>query len=185
MTMASDGKNLIGLTFDDQKADAERLDGADSSASVADEVEFGKACLVFQTTRKWLDAYFAGRVPEFTPMLKVDGSEFARATLEVVQAIPYGKTATYGEIAQILAERYGKTSVSAQAVGGAVARNPIWVIIPCHRVVGADGSLTGYSGGLELKARLLRHEGVAVEGDRLVLREDVRENVVAGSTKSA
>ena len=110
--------------------------------------------------RRWLDAYFAGERPEISPLtLGPEGSEFRRRVWKRLCEIPYGETVSYGEIARALACERGAESFSAQAVGGAVGHNPISIIIPCHRVVGADGSLTGYAGGVERKLWLLRHEG--------------------------
>jgi methylated-DNA-[protein]-cysteine S-methyltransferase len=101
--------------------------------------------------------YFDGEIPDFTPPLALKGTEFRRAVWEILLAIPYGATTTYGEIAERIARLNGKKS-SARAVGGAVARNPVSLIVPCHRVVGADGSMTGYAGGIERKVKLLELE---------------------------
>ena len=117
--------------------------------------------LVFDAARDWLDRYFAGKRPAASELpLAPEGSAFRKAVWEMLCAIPYGEVTTYGRIAALMAARMNKGSMSCQAVGGAVAHNPIAIIIPCHRVVGTDGSLTGYAGGLERKARLLAHEGV-------------------------
>jgi len=115
---------------------------------------------VFCRTKAWLDDYFAGKRPEphSLPLAPV-GSEFRRAVWDILLTIGYGETMTYGDVAKEMARQQGKTHMSAQAVGGAVGHNPISIIIPCHRVVGADGSLTGYAGGVGIKERLLRHEG--------------------------
>lgn len=107
---------------------------------------------------RWLDIYFGGKEPDFIPPLHPAGSRFRMEVWEILLRIPYGKTVTYGEIAGQLAERMGIERMSAQAVGGAVGRNEISVIIPCHRVVGANGSLTGYAGGIDRKVRLLELE---------------------------
>lgn len=115
--------------------------------------------------RSWLDAYFAGERPEINKLtLAPEGSEFRRAVWKKLCGIPCGETRTYGAIARELANERGYESFSAQAVGGAVGHNPISIIIPCHRVVGADGSLTGYAGGVERKLWLLQHEGAYVTG---------------------
>ena len=110
--------------------------------------------------KRWLDIYFSGKEPDFTPPLHPIGSAFRQSVWEILLQIPYGKTTTYGEIANKLAEKQGLSRMSAQAVGGAVGHNPISILIPCHRVVGADGSLTGYAGGVEKKRFLLALEGV-------------------------
>lgn len=113
----------------------------------------------FGQTKKWLDIYFGGGEPAFTPAVALRGSEFQIAVWNVLSAIPYGKTVTYGEIAKNLTAVTGRKT-SARAVGSAVGRNPVSIIVPCHRVLGADGSLTGYAGGVERKRELLRLEGV-------------------------
>ena len=114
---------------------------------------------VFDDTERWLDIYFSGRDPGFTPQLHLVGSPFRNRVGEIMLEIPYGGTTTYGEIARRIAGERGIRQMSSRAVGGAVGRNPISLIIPCHRVVGSDGSLTGYGGGLARKAALLRLEG--------------------------
>ena len=116
---------------------------------------------VLQKAKDWLDAYFAGKKPEISSLpLKPEGSGFRQSVWEILCRIPYGSVITYGEIAKQMARKTGKETMSAQAVGGAVAHNPISVIIPCHRVVGTNGSLTGYAGGIDKKIKLLEHEGV-------------------------
>ena len=141
MTMASDGFCLIGLWFDGQKYFASTLN---EDYKERDDLP------IFEETRRWLDLYFAGKVPDFTPTLSMRASDFRRRVWEVLLTIPYGKTMTYGEIAQ----QIGKPGAT-QAIGNAVSHNPISLIIPCHRVVGVDGSLTGYAGGIERKKNLL------------------------------
>ena len=148
MTMASDGQALTGLWFDGQKYFPEKL------TSCAEE----KDLPVFDDTDKWLDMYFRGEIPDFTPELNPAGTEFRVAVWEILRKIPYGETVTYGEIAAEIARLKGLERMSAQAVGGAVGHNPISVIIPCHRVLGASGELTGYAGGLEKKQTLLQIE---------------------------
>lgn len=115
---------------------------------------------VFEQTRNWLDIYFEGREPDFMPPLHLIGTDFRKEVWKILLQIPYGQTVTYGEIAEELAKSRGIRRMSAQAVGGAVGHNNISIIVPCHRVIGADGSLTGYAGGMEIKARLLWLEGV-------------------------
>lgn len=139
---------LCGLSFDTQTPCGE------SEAAV-----FGDN-RILREVRKWLDAYFAGeRVsPESLP-LEPQGSAFARSVWQILAEIPYGETLTYDEIAKRIAAERGVAKMSAQAVGGAVGGNPIPVIIPCHRVVGAGGNLTGYTGGLNIKVGLLKIEG--------------------------
>ena len=113
---------------------------------------------VLAEAKRWLDIYFTGKEPDFTPPLHPIGSAFRRSVWEILLQIPYGQTTTYGEIARQLAKKQGLDRMSAQAVGGAVGHNEISIIIPCHRVVGADGSLTGYAGGIGKKETLLELE---------------------------
>lgn len=148
ITLASDGDALVGLWFDGQKYFAHTL--------CAENCE--RMLPVFAETSEWLDAYFAAKSPERTPPLKMRASPFRGSVWEIMLEIPYGQTMTYGEIARELAHRNGLARVSAQAVGGAVGHNPISIIIPCHRVVGKNGSLTGYAGGIDKKLALLTME---------------------------
>ena len=154
VTMASDGETLIGLWFDGQKYFADCL-----------ETEFEEKMLpVFKQTDNWLDIYFSGKIPDFTPPLTMKTTEFRKAVWDIMLTIPYGKTMTYGEISNIIAKQKGIQRMSAQAVGGAVGHNSISLIIPCHRVVGTNGSLTGYAGGIEKKIKLLELEGADMNG---------------------
>ncbi len=148
ITMASDGSGLTGLWFDRQQHFGSTL-----------STEHEEILLpVFEETSSWLDTYFSGKIPDFTPPLALPASPFRKIVWEILLTIPYGQTTTYGEIAAEVAKRSGTGRMSAQAVGGAVGRNPISLIIPCHRVIGARGKLTGYAGGLDKKIRLLRME---------------------------
>ena len=153
ITMASDGDALIGLWFDGQKYFADVLD---------DEYEERKLP-IFEETDRWLDTYFDGKEPEHTPPIRMKTSEFRKAVWEIMLTIPYGKTMTYGEIAKRIAKERGLVTMSAQTVGGAVGNNAISIIIPCHRVIGADGSLTGYAGGIARKRALLKLEGADIK----------------------
>ena len=148
ITLASDGDALVGLWLDGQTIFAETLD----------KVREEKLLPVFVDTCRWLDIYFSGKDPGFTPKLNVRSTEFRKRVWEILLTIPYGKTMTYGEIAAQIAREKGLKQMSAQAVGGAVGHNPISLIIPCHRVVGAGGNLTGYAGGIDKKASLLQME---------------------------
>jgi len=115
---------------------------------------------IFNDTKMWLNKYYAGERPSFKQLpLAPIGSGFRQAVWNILCEIPYGETITYGDIAKIMAKKLGKAKMSAQAVGGAVGHNPISIIIPCHRVVGTNGSLTGYGGGIKIKTKLLEHEG--------------------------
>ena len=146
ITLASDGMALTGLYFDGER------DFPDLSAAHKKDLP------VFGEAMRWLDLYFAGKEPDFMPPLAPVGTTFQQAVWEILRTIPYGGTMTYGAIAKRLEKVTGKR-MSAQAVGGAVGRNPISLLIPCHRVIGADGSLTGYAGGLDKKEYLLGLEG--------------------------
>ena len=142
------GDALTGLWFAGQKYFAETL------RQQAEE----KYLPVFARTEEWLKAYFSGTDPGFTPKLAPRGTEFRKEVWDILLTIPFGETLTYGGIAAVIAERRGQPHFSAQAVGGAVGHNPISLIIPCHRVIGAAGELTGYAGGLDRKEALLRLE---------------------------
>ena len=132
----------------------------DSKYFDADEAERieEKETKIIKDTKKWLNIYFDGEEPEFVPDIHLDGSAFQKSVWEKLLEIPYGVTTTYGEIAKELERELGD-KVSAQAVGGAVGHNPISIIVPCHRVIGSDGDLTGYAGGLKRKKALLQLEG--------------------------
>ena len=142
--LAADEQGLTGLWFD----------GAKYFAANLPEEREEKRTPILDETARWLDLYFAGRQPDFTPPLHLVGSAFRQRVWERLLAIPYGQTTTYGALLG--------GGMSARAVGGAVGHNPISIIVPCHRVVGANGSLTGYAGGLDRKIRLLALEGVDV-----------------------
>lgn len=149
--LVADEENLIGLWIEKQKYFYPLNEDTQKKAGHP----------VLQKTVQWLDDYFAGKQPDLHLLpLKPKGSEFQLQVWEILKQIPYGTTITYGEIAREIAAGKGTKTMSAQAVGGAVGRNPIGIIIPCHRVIGSDGSLTGYAGGLDRKRWLLMHEGL-------------------------
>ena len=137
-------------------ADEEGLTGLSFVEGQHDETHSTR----FEDARRWLDSYFSGKDPGFTPKLHLTGTPFQRRVCEMLLEIPFGMTLTYGDIARRIADERGLERMSAQAVGGALARNPIALIVPCHRVVGANGSLTGYGGGLWRKEALLKLEGI-------------------------
>lgn len=146
LTLASDGNNLIGLWIEGQKYFA---------STVKTEMVERNKLPIFQETKNWLDRYFRGEKPAISELLLApNGSEFRQKVWKILCEIPYGEVTTYGDIAKKL----GVSRMSAQAVGGAVGHNPISIIIPCHRVIGHNGNLTGYAGGLDLKIKLLEHE---------------------------
>ncbi len=151
LTLVSNETCLIGSWFEGQKYYME---------PVANEDVVPKETEVLRRTKKWLDDYFAGRMPALITLpLAPQGSTFRKLVWHILCQIPYGQVRTYKEIANEVASYEGKDHMSAQAVGGAIGHNPISVIIPCHRVVGTKGSLTGYAGGLDKKKALLQHEG--------------------------
>lgn len=152
--LAADETGLTGLWFDGEKYYADNL-AAEHEAR--DTQALGAA-------KRWLDVYFAGKEPDFLPPLHPIGSAFRQEVWQLLLEIPYGQTATYGALARRLAERRGLRHMSAQAVGGAVGHNEISILIPCHRVVGTSGSLTGYAGGIDKKLSLLRLEQVDLSG---------------------
>jgi len=156
LLLASDSKNLIGLWFMGQKHFG--------STIATTPLEENHNLSVFITIKSWLDHFFAGEKPPTTDLLLAPyGSEFRQKVWNILRTIPYGSITTYGEIAKRLAVSSGLTTMSAQAVGNAIAHNPISIIIPCHRVVGNNGKLTGYANGIETKMRLLQHEGIMVK----------------------
>ena len=153
LMLASDGENLVGLWNEGQKY---------FGASIKGDMTEKPDLPILTAAKKWLDAYFAGEKPAISNLpLAPAGGEFRQIVWKILCEIPYGKCITYGEIAQRTAARMNKKSMSSQAVGGAVGHNPISIIIPCHRVIGANRSLTGYAGGIDKKMKLLAHEGVA------------------------
>lgn len=149
ITLASNGTHLIGLWFDGQKYFADTLQNPVQEESLP----------IFKDTCRWLDMYFSGKKPSFTPPIQMRTTPFRKQVWEILLQIPYGHTMTYGEISDKIAKEKGIKKMSAQAVGGAVGHNSISLIIPCHRVVGANGNLTGYAGGLDKKIYLLKLEG--------------------------
>lgn len=152
LMLASDGESLIGLWMEGQKYFAD---------TVTSQLAEKENLPLFMATKKWLDLYFSGKKPAISDLpLAPRGSVFRQVVWDVLCDIPYGELATYGEIAKRIADQMKKTSMYSQAVGGAVGHNPISIIIPCHRVVGSNGSLTGYAGGINKKIRLLELEGV-------------------------
>ena len=146
--LAADEIGLTGLWFNGQKYFARSLPAGYTEQNTP----------ALSEAKRWLEVYFTGKKPDFMPPLHIVGSAFRRAVWEILLQIPYGKTTTYGEIARQLAKKQKLPRMSAQAVGGAVGHNEISIIIPCHRVVGTNGSLTGYAGGIDKKIKLLELE---------------------------
>jgi methylated-DNA-[protein]-cysteine S-methyltransferase len=156
LTVSSDGKNISGLWIEGQKYFARNLEH--------DPCE--KELPVFDDVRKWLDIYFSGKEPDFMPPFIFKGSLFQKSVWNGLCSIRYGETVTYGELAKKITlntrlNNEGKQT-SARAVGGAVGHNPISILVPCHRVIGKNGDLTGYAGGMDIKEKLLKLEGVTI-----------------------
>jgi len=152
LTLACDGKSILGLWLEGQKYHGN---------GIAEEMIERDDLPVFDAAKKWLDSYFDGAQPAISELpLAPIGGEFRQSVWQILCEIPYGEVISYGEIAKSIAVKMNKASMSSQAVGGAVGHNPISIIIPCHRVVGSNGSLTGYAGGLAAKIKLLELEGV-------------------------
>lgn len=163
ITLASDGEALTGLWFDGQKYFGSTL--TQDSEHFENFENFEKKKLpVFEQAVQWLTVYFGGKEPDFMPPLSMQTTPFREAVWKIMLTIPYGETMTYAEIARVLARQRGIARMSAHAVGGAVSHNPISLMIPCHRVVGTNGSLTGYAGGIDKKVRLLTLENVDLSG---------------------
>lgn len=152
--MASDGEALCGLWFDGQKHIPDK---------VLNDTKKKPDIPIFHDTRRWLDIYFSGNAPDFTPHVRLNASEFRMRVWQILLTIPYAQTTTYGHIASIIAQERAIRSVSAQAVGNAVGHNPVSIIIPCHRVLGAHNSLTGYAAGIDKKIELLKLENPAFQ----------------------
>ena len=156
VTLASDGESIVGLWLEGQKYFGDTVNG---------EMHREDRLAIFAKTRDWLDRYFRGEKPASAEILLAPaGNRFRQEVWKILCDIPYGEVMTYGAIARMIAERLGREKMSAQAVGGAVGHNPVSIIIPCHRVVGANGSLTGYAGGIRTKIRLLEHEKADMTG---------------------
>ena len=148
--ITSDGQSVTWLGIKHQKYYIDRLEEIERHANLP----------IFAETTRWLDIYFSGSKPTFTPPLAPQGSAFRTAVWKILSSIPYGEVVTYGEIAKLIALQNGTDKMSAQAVGGAVGHNPISIIIPCHRVVGTGGNLTGFASGLTNKIALLELEHI-------------------------
>jgi methylated-DNA-[protein]-cysteine S-methyltransferase len=152
LTLSSDGDSLVGLWIEGQKY---------HGGAISEKMTEKDDLPIFDVVKGWLDRYFAGERPDISQLpLSPKGGDFRRRVWDILREIPYGETTTYGDIAKRVAAAMSKESMSGQAIGGAVAHNPISIVIPCHRVVGANGSLTGYAGGVDVKTKLLELEGV-------------------------
>lgn len=156
MLLSADDKGLTGLWFDGQKYFAYGLEELEACEEQENSI--------LTEAKYWLDTYFSGKEPDFALSISLSGTDFQKKVWGILCTIPYGKTMTYGQIAAQLAAEQGAAHMSAQAVGGAVGHNPLSIIVPCHRVVGANGSLTGYAGGIDRKIELLTLEGVDMDG---------------------
>jgi methylated-DNA-[protein]-cysteine S-methyltransferase len=158
LTISSDGENITGLWIEGQKYFCRTLE-KDASQKDLD---------IFENAKIWLECYFSGNKPDFNLPLEPKGSAFQKDIWDILIKIPYGETITYGKIAEKYKSQKNGKNVSARAVGGAVGRNPISIIIPCHRVIGSNGSLTGYAGGINNKKMLLEYEGVSIKREKVV-----------------
>jgi methylated-DNA-[protein]-cysteine S-methyltransferase len=152
ITLAGTDKNLTGLW----------IEGQNYFPEWGTDVELKEDLPVFKQTIDWLERYFRGENPGALPPVAPEGTEFRKQVWKVLEKIPYGELTTYGEIAKQISKQQNGKFISPRAVGGAVGHNPICIIIPCHRVIGSDGSLTGYAGGMDVKVRLLETEGMDV-----------------------
>ncbi|MDR2065807.1 MAG: methylated-DNA--[protein]-cysteine S-methyltransferase [Prevotellaceae bacterium] len=155
LTVSGDSKNISGLWIEKQKYFAGTLGKNVSERNLP----------VFEDVQRWLDIYFSGKEPDFMPPLMPEGSPFQKSVWNILRKIPYGQTTTYGEIAKQFEMENKYVRTSARAVGNAVSHNPVSILIPCHRVVGKNGGLTGYAGGIDTKLKLLQMEGVNISGD--------------------
>ncbi len=148
LELVSNGRALTAVTFPRQRCQERRATAPDRQREE------------LRSAKRWLDLYFEGKAPDFLPPLAPGGTAFRQIIWKLLLQIPYGESTTYGDLARQAAALLGRESMSAQAVGGAVGHNPINILVPCHRVLGADGSLTGYGGGIERKKYLLNLEGI-------------------------
>lgn len=148
ITLCCDGVHLTAVFFTGQKYGEQYLSPSAVQSSFP----------VLEETKAWLGQYFHGNIPDRLPPIKLNGTPFQKCVWDLLLEIPYGETTTYGTLARKVAQKLGKDRMSAQAVGSAVGRNPVSILVPCHRVMGADGSLTGYAGGVDKKEYLLKLE---------------------------
>lgn len=164
ITIAFNEESVVGLWFDGQKH-------FEAILPENHRVCYDKNCFpILLKTLEWLDIYFSGKCPDFTPQIAVKATPFRMRVWNIISEIPYGETLSYKEIARKTVKDTGFAKMSSQAVGGAVGHNPILLIIPCHRVIGADGSLTGYAAGTDRKMRLLSMEGADISEPGVLLR---------------
>lgn len=157
ITIVSNETQVTGMWFDNSRFFSETLS----------EKYLNQAAAATEQAVHWLDIYFNNKIPDFTPPLLLKGTDFRMTVWKMLLDIPYGKTVSYGDIAKAIAKRRGIEKMSAQAVGNAVGHNPISIIVPCHRVVGSNGGLTGYSGGIERKKALLDIESNVIHQIKL------------------
>lgn len=153
ITLVADETGLIGLWFIGQK---------NYMYNINSEVRSEDNSILIEA-KEWLDAYFEGNNPNKKLPLHFKGTDFQKEVWKILYTIPYGKTITYGEIAKMIAKKREIKRMSSQAVGGAISHNPIAIIVPCHRVIGSDGRLTGYAGGIDIKKKLLELEGINIK----------------------
>jgi methylated-DNA-[protein]-cysteine S-methyltransferase len=157
LTLASDGTNISGLWIEEQKYFARSLEKETCE----------KQLPIFADAKKWLDIYFSGKEPDFMLPLLPKGTQFQKSIWDILRTISYGETSTYGELAKKFESLNNGKKTAARAVGSAVGRNPISILIPCHRVIGKNGDLTGYAGGVDIKGKLLQLEGIGIKDNRV------------------
>lgn len=148
IVIASDGTAITGLWLVGQRHFDIEVEGCITDKDLP----------IFEEVSRWLDIYFTGNNPGEIPAVRMNGTPFQLEVWHILQTIPYGKLITYREVAELIAKKRGITKMSARAVGNAVGRNPVSILVPCHRVVGSDGKMTGYAGGIERKVKLLKLE---------------------------
>ena len=170
ITLCSDGNSLVGLWIGGQKYFANIIK---SEMINNDELH------IFKLTKEWLNKYFDGKNPDINELpMSLIGSEFRQTVWKILIEIPYGTVITYGEIAKRIAKEREVKRMSSQAVGNAVGHNPISIIIPCHRVIGTNGNLTGYAGGIDKKIKLLKHEEIDFNKYNIKLKGDVKNKII-------
>ncbi|MDD3303867.1 MAG: methylated-DNA--[protein]-cysteine S-methyltransferase [Clostridia bacterium] len=153
LLLVSDGTSLTHLLMNREKYIKEDIEQFEEKANLP----------IFEKTKQWLDCYFSGQEPTFHVTINPEGTEFRKEVWKLLLDIPFGQVVTYKEIAQKIALKQGIKIMSSRAVGSAIGHNPISIIIPCHRVIGSNGTLTGYAGGLENKRKLLENEGIVIK----------------------
>ncbi len=165
LNIASDDEGLLELSFEEREEPRVYEDNEEKVLSVdeiTDSESEEQSLKYLRSAKNWLDIYFSGKKPDIKIPYHFIGTDFQKEVWGVLSTVPYGQTMTYGDIANMIAMLHGRENMSAQAIGQAVGKNPISIIVPCHRVIGANGKLTGYAAGLDIKAKLLEIEGISI-----------------------